>query len=90
MNGLLKFALGLAQVPDKDIADLETSLPALSRLCKAAKQLDPIVRQAMPHLDPLKPLAEQALQIFETAYPDFVAVLPTLEEFIQFVNDKKS
>lgn len=88
MNGVLRFALGLANVPDKDVTDLETSLPALARLCKAARELEPIIHAAMPHLEPLKPLADQALTICEGAYPDFVAVLPTLEEFIQFANSK--
>jgi hypothetical protein len=90
MNGLLKFALSLASVPDKDISDLDKSLPALARLCRAAKQLDPIVRQAMPHLEPLKPLLGKASDICEAAYPDFVAVLPTIEEFIAFVNSKQA
>lgn len=88
MNPFLKFAMGLASVPDHDITDLEKSLPALARLCKAAKALDPILRQAMPHLEPLKPLALQALDIVEQAWPDIEAVVPTLEEFIAFANSK--
>jgi hypothetical protein len=90
MNGFFVFALKLASVPDKDVSDLEKSLPALARLCRAAKELDPIIRQAMPHLEPLKPMAQQALDIVEKAYPDFVAVLPTIEEFIAFVNSKQA
>lgn len=88
MNAIFRFALSLANMPDQAVADLEKNLPVLARLCQAAKKLDPLIRQAKPHLDPLKPIAEQALDVVEAAWPDFVAVLPTIEEFIEFVNAK--
>lgn len=88
MNPLIRFLMGLEGVPDKDISDLEKSLPAFARVCKAAKEIGPIVRKAMPLLEQLKLPAEQVLDIVEARWPDIVEVAPTLEEFITFVNSK--
>ena len=73
LNGLIKFALGLANVPDSTIADLDRALPGMQRLAEAAKQLQPILQKA-------DPLIQQAMPILRKAYPDAVAVLPTVEE----------
>jgi hypothetical protein len=88
MNWLFERVIEAAGVPDKDVADLERNLPALARLCAASRELEPLVHEAMPHLEALKPIAEKAFDILEKAYPDLVAVLPTFEEFIQFANNK--
>lgn len=90
MNGVIRFALGLANMPQAEIDDLDAKLPGMARLGDAAKQLQPIMEKAEPHIAALEPLAQQALPIVKAAYPDFIAVLPTVEEFIKFVNDKKS
>lgn len=103
MNALLKFALGLANVPPNMVADLEKSIPGVGRLIDAAKQLEPLLEQAhphieaitphlqaaMPHVEALLPLFNRALPIIKAEYPDIVALLPTAQEVVAFLNDKK-
>lgn len=88
MNRMLRFALGLANMPDSTVADLEKSLPGFSRLVASAKQLEPIIHQALPHIEALSPLVQQAMPIVKAAYPDLVAVIPTVQELIVFVEGK--
>lgn len=88
MNGLLRFALGLANMPDQTVADLEQSLPGFSRLVESAKQLQPIIQKAMPHVTELEPLVQEALPIVKAAYPDLVSVIPTVQELIIFTQGK--
>jgi len=88
MNGMLRFALGLANMPDETVADLEKSLPGFSRLVTATKQLQPIIQKAMPHVVALEPLVQEAAPIVKAAYPDLVAVIPTVQELIVFVQGK--
>jgi hypothetical protein len=88
MNGWLRFALGLANMPDHTVADLEQSLPGFSRLVIAAKQLQPIIQKAMPHVIALEPLVQEALPIIKASYPDIVAVTPTVQELILFIQGK--
>jgi hypothetical protein len=88
MNPFIRIFLSLESVPDKDIADLDKSLPALARLCTAAKEIGPIIRSAMPQLLQLKAPAEKVLNIVEARWPDIVEVAPTIEEFIAIVNAK--
>ncbi len=83
MNGLLRMALGLADVPDLLIADLEKSTPEFERLAAAMRALEPIAQRA-------KPLFDQAAPILKQAYPDLIAILPTVEALIQFVNSKNA
>jgi phage-related protein len=90
MNNIVKFALGLANVPAETVADIDKSLPGMARLIEDAKQLEPILRAAEPHIEALMPLIMQALPVLKAAYPDFVAVLPTAQEIVAFVNDKKT
>lgn len=99
MNGAIKFALGLASMPPAEIADLEAKLPGLARIAAAAKQLEPLLReaephaeallplltQAMPHLAALAPLAAQGLPLVKQVWPDIVAATPTVEQLIAFV-----
>ena len=88
MNGMLRFALGLANMPDETVADLEQSLPGFSRLVTAAKQLQPIIQKAMPHVVALEPIVQEAIPIIKAAYPDLVAVIPTVQELIVFIQGK--
>lgn len=88
MNPLLRFALGLANVPDKDVADLEKQLPALGRLIAAAKDIKPDLEAAGPHIEAmgphinaLMPIAERLAPKLKAAWPDLVGVLPVIEEF---------
>lgn len=84
MNPILKFALGLANVPDATVADLEKAFPGMQRLCAAAKQIEAVAQKSQP----LEAHIEQIEPIIKAAYPDFVAVLPTVEELIQFASQK--
>ncbi len=103
MNGLVKFALGVAGLPPTTVSDIEKQLPGVSRLIDAAKQLEPYLEQAhphieaitphltaiMPHIEALLPILNKALPILKAEYPDIVALLPTAQQIIEFVGDKK-
>lgn len=71
MNGVLKFALGLANMPADEVADLDAKLPGLARIAAAAKRLEPLLRQAEPHVEALQP-------VFAGASPSLAALLPLL------------
>lgn len=88
MNGFVKFALGIANMPPSTIADLELELPGIERLAAALKQLEPILAAADPHIEALVPLAMKAYPIVKDRWPDIVAVTPTIEKLIAFVNSK--
>lgn len=104
MNGLIKFALGLANVPPGMVADIEKSLPGVTRLVDAAKQLEPLLEQAhphvdaitphlqavMPHIEALLPILSKAMPIIKAEYPDIAALLPTAQQVIAFLGDKKN
>lgn len=103
MNGLIKFALGVAGLPPQAVADIEKQLPGAARLIDAAKQLEPYLEQAqphieaitphltaiMPHVQALLPILDKVMPIIKAEYPDIVALLPTAQEIIAFVGDKK-
>lgn len=102
MNGVIRFALGIASMPDQVVNDLDRSLPGFARIAAAAKELEPILQkgephaealapllaQAMPHIQELMPLIAQAMPIIKRVWPDIVAVTPTIEELIEFANRK--
>lgn len=88
MNGVVRFALGLARMPESEIADLDQKLPGLARIAAAAKEIEPLLRQAEPHAEALAPLLNQMLPIIKGVWPDIVAVAPTIEQLIAFVNTK--
>lgn len=104
INGMLRFALGLANVPDATVSDLDKSLPGMERLAALAKAaepdlqlLQPIIEQMEPHFVALLPLIEQATPIVlrltpivKTALPDIKAVTPTIQELIVFAEGKRS
>ncbi len=88
MNGLIKFALEIAKMPDAEIADLSAKLPAFGRLAAAAKQLEPTLAKAEPLIEQLQPLVIEAWPIIQKEWPDIVSVTPTVQELIEFVNSK--
>lgn len=97
MNGLLRFALSLASVPDKTIADLDHDLPAMARIARLVRQSEPILTRNKPHIDAILPhlLAMQPdalmlAKLIQQAWPDIVEVTPTIEEFIDFANGKQT
>jgi hypothetical protein len=81
VNPLLKIAAELGGVPDSTIEEVEKTAPAMARLMRAAKQLQPILVKAQPLIDETEP-------IVRAAYPDFVACLPTAEDIIAFIVSK--
>ena len=90
LNLMLRFALGLANVPDKDVDDLEKQLPALTRLIVAAKAMQADIEQAGPHLEAmgphleaLMPIVDRLIPKIKAAWPDLVAVLPVVQEFVE-------
>lgn len=103
MNGLVRFALGLANVPNELVADIDQSIPGAGRLIAAAKdldpdlrQLEPILEQMAPHIAALQPLIGQAMPLInrmlpkaKAAYPDIVTLLPTAQKVLAFVEGKK-
>lgn len=111
MNGLIKFALGVAGLPPATVADIEKQLPGAARLVEAAKQFEPFLEQAhphieaitphlaamaphviaaLPHLQALLPILDKALPILKAEYPDIIALLPTAQEIIAFIGEKKT
>ena len=85
MNTLVRFALGLANMPAKTVADLDKSLPGFDRLCDLAKKLEPIITRNAPHLQAMAPDVPAVVAIFKQAWPDLVQVTPTVDELIDFV-----
>ncbi len=97
MNGLLRFALSLASVPDKTISDLDHDLPAMARIARMVKQAEPILTRNKPHFDAIlphlvamQPDAIALAKLIQQAWPDIVEVTPTIEEFIDFANGKNT
>jgi Protein of unknown function (DUF3800) len=88
MSGMLRFGLGLANVPDDKIADLDNALPGLSRMALAGRTL-PVAR-ANPRLVPrehLRPTREGQMTGIITQNRDFR--VERLVDTIHFV-DKHS
>lgn len=78
MNGVLKFALGLANMPAEQVDDLDRKLPGLARIAAAAKQLQPLLAQAEPHAEALQPLLIAALPHLEALLPLLTQAMPHL------------
>ena len=89
MNSFVKFALGIANMSENTVNDLEKSLPGFSNIAAAFKELEPILTKAQPHIDALTPLVNQAMPIVKKVWPDIISVTPTVEELIDFINSKK-
>lgn len=103
MNGLIRFGLGLANVPDDLVGDIEKAIPGAGRLIAAAKQMDPDLRalepiyeRMAPHVTALLPMIAEAMPVIErlvpqikAAYPDITAILPTAQKVVTFVGGKK-
>jgi hypothetical protein len=88
MNPFSEFLLRAANVPDQDITDLEKAQPELARLFKAAKQLEPAIRKATPLIEQLWPVLVEGAPIVKAAYPDFVAALGTMQEWLAFATSR--
>jgi hypothetical protein len=103
VNLLVKFGLGLANVPAELVDEIDKQLPGAARLIAVAKdlkpeleKLEPLIEKAMPIYAQAQPLIAEAgpivadvLPRLKAAWPDIVALLPVAEKVIAFVEGKK-
>lgn len=73
---VLDLGLALAGLPETTIKELDKQLPALERIAANAKQLEPLITQAMP--------------ILNKTWPDIVAVTPLIQQLIAFAKQKEN
>jgi hypothetical protein len=86
---LLDIALKLAGMPQATIDELDRSMPGLARLAVVARNAEPLLTQAKPHLDALLPIAAKLWPQLQAAWPDIVAVTPTIEQLIEFAKSRE-
>lgn len=79
MNGFIRFALGLANMPEAEVADLEAKLPGLARIAAAARQMEPLLRAAEPHAEALQPIFVAAAPAIEALLPLLTQAMPHLD-----------
>lgn len=103
MNGLIKFALSLANVPSDLVAEVEADIPGAQRLIEAARKIQPDLQKLDPIITKLMPLLVQALPLLEEGAPivqrilpviraeqkDIADLLPTIQRVLAFVDDRK-
>lgn len=94
--------LTVAGMPQEQIAELDKAFPGMARVAAAARELEPFITKAQPHLealaplwpqaqphfDALMPIALQSYPILKAAWPDIVAVTPSIEMMIEFIASK--
>lgn len=85
---VLDFGLGMIGMPANEIADLKAGLPTLSAIAEEAKELEPILERARPHLEALLPMLQEAAPTLKKMWPQVVEVTPLLKELIDFVRTK--
>lgn len=69
---------------------LEQAHPHIEAITPHLSAMAPHVTAIMPHLQALLPLLDKVLPILKAEYPDIVALLPTAQEIIAFVGEKKA
>lgn len=86
MNGMVKFALGVANVPDHLVSDIDANIPGAQRLIAAAKKLEPSIRKLAPLIDQATPIImTEILPVIKAEYPDLMALLPIAGQVLEFV-----
>lgn len=86
MNGMVRFALGVANVPDHMVDDIETNIPGAQRLITAAKKLEPSIVKLAPHIEAMTPiLRDEVWPVLLLEYPDLIAMLPLAQQVLEFV-----
>lgn len=86
MNGVVRFALGVANVPDHMVADIDANIPGAQRLIAAAKKLEPAITKLAPHVEAMTPvLRDEVWPILLQEYPDLLALLPLAQQVLEFV-----
>lgn len=69
ISGLIKFGLGLANVPSELVGEIEAALPGAERLIGVMKMIEPDLRLLQPVVEKLMPIVQQAFPLFEQAEP---------------------
>jgi hypothetical protein len=69
MNSLIKFGLGLANVPSELVDEVERQIPGAQRLIAAAKKIEPDLKLLEPTIEKLMPIIQQAFPLFEQLEP---------------------
>lgn len=78
MNGLVRLALHVANVPDDLVAEVQKDAPAAGRVLAAAQKLK-------PDLELLAPIIARMAPTIKEAWPDVVAILPAAQKVEAFV-----
>lgn len=96
MKPLVRFALGVAGMPEATINEIDGALPAMERLIEMEKQVSPAIAKLYPDLVIVIPIIDRLLAntkelepVVAKAYPDLVAVLPVLKHILAFVENKE-
>lgn len=96
MKPIVKFALGMAGMPESTINEIDVALPAMERLIANESQLSPIVAKMYPDLVAVIPIIERLLAnakdiepTITGAYPDLVLVLPVFKNILTFIQSKE-
>lgn len=89
MSGWVKFLLGLANMPQATIEELEHDMPAIGRLYARAKEAQPLLEELLPLIEKAQPLIEKLLPIAVKAMPDVKEITPTIGDIIDFVKAKQ-
>lgn len=85
---LLDFALEVAGMSEDEVTALDAELPGFARLAADAREAEPILVKAKPHIDALVPLVVEIWPILQKAWPDVLAATPTVESLIDFAISK--
>lgn len=86
MNGLVKFALGVANVPGHLVSEIDEQIPGAQRLIEAAKKLEPSISKLAPLIDQAMPIImTEMLPVIKAEYPDLMALLPIAQQVLEFV-----
>lgn len=89
MNGMVRFAMGLAGVSDKLAADIEAEIPGAQRLIAAAQKLKPSIDKIAPHVEAITPvMMNEILPVLKAEYPDLMALLPVAQQVLELVKSK--
>ena len=61
MKPIVKFALGVAGLPEAAINDIDKALPAMARLVAAYEKLEPELVQLKPDIDAVLPVLSEII-----------------------------
>lgn len=96
MKPIVRFALGMAGMPEAMVNEIDAALPAMERLVEAEQQLSPAIAKMYPDLVTVIPIIERLLAttkdlepVITKAYPDLVTVLPVFKNILTFVQTKE-